>query len=309
MFISIVLPCYNEESNIDEIYSRLTAVMRTLREEYELIFIDDGSTDRTLAKLIDLSHVDKSVKVKELSRNFGHQAALCAGLDHSSGDAVIMMDADLQHPPELIPVLLERWQAGYDIVYTIRKDPAGIPLFKRITAKVFYKIMNALAKVRIPENSADFRLLDKRVVETFRSIEEKTKFFRGLINWVGFRQSPVEYDAQPRFAGKTKYTLSKMVKFAFDGITSFSTFPLHVATILGSLVSCFSFLYGAYAIYIRIFTGEAVPGWTSILVAVLFLGGAQLLCLGIIGEYLNRVYTETKARPIYIIRKSYGPHP
>ncbi len=306
MLISIILPCFNEEDNIAEVYSRLTSVMQTLGEEYELIFIDDGSTDGTLVALTGLSAVDRNVKVVEFSRNFGHQAALCAGLDHAAGDAVIMMDADLQHPPELIPVLLERWKAGYDIVYTVRNDPAGISLFKKITAKAFYKIINALAKIRIPENSADFRLLDKRVVETFRSLEEKTKFFRGLINWIGFRQSPVEYDAHPRFAGQSKYTVGKMLRFAFDGITSFSTFPLHVATLLGSVVSFFSFIYGAYAIYIRLFTREAVPGWTSLLVAVLFLGGAQLLCLGIIGEYLNRVYTETKARPVYIVRKSYG---
>lgn len=306
MFISIVLPCFNEEENIDEIYSRLTSVMKAVGEDYELIFIDDGSTDMSLVKLMDLSTADHHVRVYEFSRNFGHQAALCAGMDLAYGDAVIMMDADLQHPPELIPVLLERWRAGYDVVYTVRHDPSETSQFKKITAKAFYKIINALAKIRIPENSADFRLLDKRVVETFRALEEKTKFFRGLINWVGFRQSSVEYDAHPRFAGESKYTFWKMVRFAFDGITSFSTFPLHVATILGSLVSFFSFIYGAYAISIRMFTREAVPGWTSILVAVLFLGGAQLLCLGIIGEYLNRVYTETKARPIYIIRKSYG---
>lgn len=306
MLISIIVPCFNEEDNLNEIYSRLSSVMQTLGEEYELIFVDDGSTDNSLVRLTELYTGDSSVKVLEFSRNFGHQSAICAGLDCAQGDAVIMMDADLQHPPELIPTLIEKWKQGYEIVYTVRNDPPGISLFKKITAKAFYKFINAITQNHIPENSADFRLFDKKIVEQFRSLKEKTKFLRGLVAWVGFKQYPVYYDAAPRYAARSKYTVWKMIKFAFDGITSFSAFPLRIATILGMLVSSFSFVYAAYAIYIRLFTHEALPGWTSVLVAVLFLGSAQLLSLGVIGEYLNRVYTETKSRPTYILRNAYG---
>lgn len=302
MLISIILPCFNEEDNLNELYSRLSPVMCASGADYEVIFVDDGSTDGSLARMADLCKRDGRLKVLELSRNFGHQSAICAGMDYAQGDAVIMMDADLQHPPELIPVLIEKWQQGYEIVYTVRNDPPGTSWFKRITAKAFYTLINVLAKIQVPENSADFRLLDKRVVKEFRSLKEKTRFLRGLVKWVGFKQCALHYDASPRYAGKPKYTLWKMVKFAFDGITSFSAFPLHIATILGVVVSFFSFLYAAYAIYARLFTGEALPGWASVLVAVLFLGGVQLLSLGIIGEYLGRIYDETKNRPPYIIR-------
>jgi len=216
------------------------------------------------------------------------------------------MDADMQHPPELIPMLVDKWKDGYEIVCTIRNDPPDTSYFKKVTAKAFYNIINKLATIHIPENSADFRLLDKKVVSEFRDMRERTKFLRGLINWVGFKKCEVHYDALPRFAGNTKYTLWKMIKFAFDGITSFSAFPLHVSTIMGGLVSFFSFLYAMYAVSIKLFTQEAVPGWTSVLVAVLFLGGVQLLSLGVIGEYLNRIYTEAKGRPSYIVRTLYG---
>ena len=302
MSISVILPCFNEASNIDEMYSRLSSVMQTLGDDYELIFVDDGSTDTTFVKLVSLTRYDHKVKVIEFSRNFGHQAAICAGLDVAKGDAVIMMDADMQHPPELIPSLLKKWNEGYEIVYTIRNDPPDTSLFKKVTARVFYKLINVLAKINVPENSADFRLLDRAVVKRLGTMNERTKFFRGLISWVGFKQYPVYYDAEPRFAGESKYTIWKMVKFALDGITSFSAYPLHLATIIGLLVSTISFLYAAYAIYAKLFTQEALPGWTSVLVAVLFLGGIQLLSLGIIGEYLGRTFEELKGRPPYIIR-------
>lgn len=306
MLISIILPCFNEEDNINELCSRLSSITETVGEPYEIIFVDDGSTDNTLNKMIALCKTEKQYKVIEFSRNFGHQQAICAGLDYAKGDAVIMMDSDLQHPPELIPALIEKWKQGYEIVYTVRNDPPGTSIFKKITARAFYKLINILAKINIPENSADFRLLDKKVVKQFRSLKEKTKFFRGLINWVGFKQYAIYYDAAPRYAGKSKYTVWKMMRFAFDGITSFSAFPLHIATILGTIVSVLSFFYAAYALYIRLFTQKALPGWASVLVAVLFLGGVQLLSLGIIGEYLSRVYTETKSRPTYIVRNVYG---
>jgi polyisoprenyl-phosphate glycosyltransferase len=304
--ISIILPCFNEEDNLNELYSKVSSVMNFVGAEYEMIFVDDGSNDNSLAILTDLCAVDGKIKVLELSRNFGHQAAICAGLDYAQGDAVIMMDADLQHPPELIPKLIEKWKQGYEVVYTLRNDSHGISAFKKVTAKAFYKLINLLAKIHIHENSADFRLLDKKVVKELRLLKERTKFLRGLINWVGFKHCALNYNAAPRYAGKSKYTLWKMMKFAFDGITSFSAFPLHVATMLGALVSVFSFVYAIYAIYTRLFTDKAIPGWTSILVAVLFFGGVQLLGLGFIGEYLNRVYEETKSRPTYIIRNVYG---
>jgi len=304
--ISVILPCFNEANNIPEIYDRLITVLNLTQEEYELIFIDDGSTDNTLETLSHICAKDSRVKVLEFSRNFGHQAALCAGLDHAQGDAVIMLDAYLQHPPEVILQLIEKWKEGYEIVNTVRNDPPGASLFKKLSAKGFYKVMNLFTNMHIPENSADFRLIDRKVVTEFKGLKEKNKFFRGLVNWIGFKKCVVTYDASPRLAGVSKYSFWKMLKFAFDGITSFSAFPLHVATMLGILVSCASFLYAMYAIYIRVFTETAVPGWTSVLVAVLFLGGVQLLSLGIIGEYLNRVYTETKDRPVYIVRNVHG---
>ena len=300
--ISIVIPCFNEEGNVAEVYSRVTSVLQSLEVGYELIFVDDGSTDRTCEMLTSLCASDDRAVLIELSRNFGHQQAIYAGLEHARGDALIMMDADLQHPPALIPKLLEKWREGYDIVYTVRKDPPGTALFKKATAKFFYRLVNFFAALHIPENSADFRLLDKEVVKHLRSLREKAKFLRGLVEWMGFEKYAIYYEASPRYAGRTKYSVIKMVKFAFDGITSFSTLPLHIATILGVLVSILSFLYAAYAIYMRLFTREAVPGWTSVLVALLFLGGIQLLCLGVIGEYLGRVYEEAKNRPPYIIR-------
>jgi len=304
--ISVMLPCFNEENNIKEIHERLSGIMKNIEAKYELIFIDDGSTDNTLVKLTELCKADKRIKVLEFSRNFGHQSAICAGLDYAKGDAVIMMDADLQHPPELIPPLIEKWREGYEIVYTVRNDPPGTPLFKKMTAKVFYRLINTFAKINIPENSADFRLLDRKVVEELRSLHEGAKFFRGLVNWVGFRQYGIVYDAARRSTGESKYTVWRMMKFAFDGITSFSAFPLHIATIFGIIASFFSFIYAAYAIYIKVFAHEALPGWTSVLVAVLFLGGVQLLSLGVIGSYLNRIYLETKSRPAYIVRNVYG---
>jgi dolichol-phosphate mannosyltransferase len=279
--------------------------MKKARVEYEIIFVDDGSTDNSLVEMIKLRGIDDRVKVIELSRNFGHQAALLAGLNYANGDAVIMMDVDLQHPPELILTLIEKWQNGNDIVYTIRRYPPGTSFFKRITSKAFYRLINVLSKIDIPENSADFRLIDKKVVNEIRSLKERNIFFRGIVNWIGFKKVAVYYDAAPRYAGKSKYTFWKMIRFAFDGITSFSIFPLHIATIFGFIVSLFSFLYAFYAIYKRLFTSEALPGWASVLVAVLFLGGIQLLSIGVLGEYLGRVYSETKSRPIYIIRNIY----
>jgi polyisoprenyl-phosphate glycosyltransferase len=306
MLISIIIPCFNEQESIPEIYSQLTSVMQQTGEEHEIIFIDDGSTDNSIKILNEIIRTDKRVVALEFSRNFGHQAAICAGLDHADGDAVIMMDADLQHPPHIVPALIERWKEGFDIVYTIRKDSFETTFLKKYTAKFFYKLINTLAKINIPENSADFRLLDKKVVHKLKNFKEKTIFLRGLLSWVGYQKYPIHYNAAPRYAGRSKYTLWKMIKFAFDGIVSFSVFPLHIATICGFMVASFSFIYAVYAIYVKLFTNETMPGWTSVLVAVLFLGGVQLLSLGIIGEYLGRVYEESKGRPTYIIKNFIG---
>lgn len=306
MLVSVVLPVYNEEKTIDEMYGRLASVMDSLTGETEFIFVNDGSVDGSGNKLAALIHRDERVKVIELSRNFGHQAAICAGLEYARGDAVIMMDADLQHPPELIPKLLQKWGEGNDIVYTVRDKSADAGLLKTISAKFFYRCINLLSRIDIPENSADFRLFDRSVVNELLRFKESTVFLRGLVVWVGFKKAAIHYDAAPRHAGETKYSLVKMLRFAFDGITSFSAMPLHVSTIIGVVVSLFSFSYAAYAICIKLFTDKALPGWTSVLVSVLFLGGVQLLSLGIIGEYLNRIYTETKRRPRYIIRGTYG---
>lgn len=304
--ISVIIPCFNEEKGIVDFYEELSCVMAANTDQYEILFIDDGSTDLTLDTLLEVYRKDEHVRVLELSRNFGHQAAISAGLDAAEGDAVIMMDADMQHPVAVIPAMLEKWLEGYDVVYTIRNDPPDIRPFKKITAKLFYKSINFLGNINLPENSADFRLLDAMVVEQFKRITEKTKFLRGLVSWVGFRQYALQYDAAARHAGESKYTLKKMFKFAFDGITSFSAFPLHISTFIGVFVSLLSFIYAGYAVFIKIFTDEALTGWASLLASVLFLGGVQLLSLGIIGEYLHRIYIETKGRPIYITRKEHS---
>jgi len=299
--ISVILPCYNEEENIKEVYSRLLKTLSSVNMDYEFIFIDDGSTDNSLEKMKELHNKDKNVVVIEFSRNFGHQASICCGLDYSNGDAVLMMDADLQHPIEIIPELIKKWEDGFDVVNTQRKDAGNVSLFKKYTSKIFYYLINIISDIKIPENSADFRLIDKKAVEYLKKLSEKTKFYRGLIQWVGFKQTLVSYDVKPRKKGKTKYSFLKMIRFALDGILSFSAFPLQISFFLGLIVSFFSFSYAAFAIYIKIFTNAAVPGWTSVLASVLFLGGIQLIILGIMGEYLNKIYIELKGRPSYII--------
>lgn len=304
--ISIVIPVYNEAGNLNTLYGRLTAVLNQQHKDYELVFVDDGSTDDSLKILEQLNQKDHKVKIISFSRNFGHMIALSAGLDHAQGDAVITMDADLQHPPETIPQLIKEWEKGAEVVTTIRKHTKGVGAAKNITAGFFYWLINKIGKIKLPANSADFRLLDHQVVESLKQIKERSRFLRGLISWVGFKQVFVEYDAEERTTGQTKYTFSRMFSFAIDGITSFSTFPLRLASYLGLFTAFISFLYILYAIYIRVFTNQAIAGWTSVLVAVLFIGGIQLIFLGIIGEYLGRVFEETKQRPLYIIKKQIG---
>jgi polyisoprenyl-phosphate glycosyltransferase len=298
--ISVVVPVYNEEGNLPALYDRLTAALKPLQLAYEIIMVDDGSNDRSAAVIADLHARDHNVKLLSFSRNFGHMIALTAGLDAAAGEAVITLDADLQHPPSLIPELVRRWQAGAAVVNTVRRETAGAGPLKKYTAGLFYRLLN------LPPNTADYRLLDRRVVDVLKNVRERSRFLRGLISWVGFKQEFVEYEADRRFAGQTKYSLGKMIAFALDGITSFSAFPLRLATYLGLASALLSFVYIVYAVYVHFFTRTTIEGWTSVLVTVLFIGGVQLIFLGVIGEYLGRVFEETKQRPLYVISRRVG---
>ena len=304
--LSIVIPVYNEQGSIPELYWRLSSVLSSLSHSYEILFIDDGSTDGALQEIQKLSLSDPKVKAINFSRNFGHMIALSAGLDFAEGSAVITMDGDLQHPPELIPKLIEQWKGGAEVVNTVRKETKGTGVFKNVTAGLFYWLINRIAKINLTASAADYRLIDRKVVETLKQIRERSRFLRGLISWVGFKQAFIEYEADSRFAGKTKYSAGRMFSFALDGITSFSAFPLRLSTYLGLIVALLSFLYILYAVYVRVFTRQAIEGWASVLVTVLFIGGVQLIFLGIIGEYLSRVYDETKQRPLYIVSRKIG---
>ena len=304
--LSIVIPVCNEQGSLKELYDRLSAVLKPLNLAYEIIMVDDGSTDGSLAAISELRQADPRVKFLSFSRNFGHMVALTAGLDHAAGKAVITMDADLQHPPQLIPTLLEKWRAGAEVVNSLRKGTKGASLFKSLSAGFFYWLLNRIARLDLPANTADYRLLDRKAVDSLKKVRERSRFLRGLVRWVGFKQVCVDYQADARFAGRTKYSTGRMIAFALDGIISFSAVPLRLATYLGLTVAGLSFLYILYAVYIRLFTSRAIEGWTSVLVTVLFIGGVQLIFLGILGEYLSRVFEETKQRPLYIVREQAG---
>lgn len=305
--ISIVVPCFNEEEVIEETCRQLCA-LATSREQYqfELIFVDDGSQDGTLPVLRKLAAEQPVVRVLSFARNFGHQIAVTAGIDAARGDAVVLIDADLQDPPEIIPKMIACWEDGYDVVYATREHRTGESAFKLVTAKAFYRVLNKLSEVPIPLDTGDFRLMDRNVVDVLKAMPERHRFVRGMVAWIGFRQKALPYKRTERFAGESKYPLRKMVGFAVDGLLSFSSKPLRVATGLGIFVSLFAVLGIFYALYMRIFTSTWVEGWTAIMIAVLFLGGIQLISLGVIGEYLARVYTEAKSRPLYIIRERLG---
>ncbi len=304
--LSVVIPVFNEEAVITETYKRLKKVVDSLSVSYEIIFIDDGSTDNTYKAILDIIKKEPKVKGLSFSRNFGHQAALTAGIDNSIGEAIITMDGDLQHPPELIPKLLEKWKEGNDVVYTIRAYGKDEGIIKRTTSHLFYRIINGLAQLKIPPAAADFKLFDRKVADSLVSLKERSRFLRGLSVWVGYKQTGIEYQAAPRLSGKSKYSLSHMVKFALDGIMSFSIFPLKIATFMGFIVSFFSFVYLSYALYAKFATDKVLPGWASIVIPMLFLGGIQLITIGILGEYIGRIYEEVKNRPIYIVSKKAG---
>lgn len=303
MKISIVIPAYNEEENLPEVAARVKEHLPE-RFEQEIIFVDDGSRDGTQQVLRALRAQDPTIHYVLLSRNFGHQSALRAGIDYATGDCVISLDADLQHPPRLLPELLGHWLAGYDIVYTQRSDDERLPWLKRQTSAAFYRLMNGLSSVDFEPGTADYRLIDRRVAELVRTSPDTDLFLRGFVHWVGFRQKRVAYTPDARFRGTTKYTVRKMVKLALNGITSFSVRPLHFATLAGVGVSGLAFLYALYALYILIFTPDAVPGWASVLISVLFIGGIQLLVLGIMGEYLGKLFVQAKQRPPYLVRET-----
>jgi dolichol-phosphate mannosyltransferase len=303
---SVVIPIYNEAEVMPTLYQRLTKVMEDVGEAYEVIFVNDGSTDASAKVLWDLRAQDARVKVVSFSRNFGHQIAITAGLDYSSGDAVIVMDGDLQDPPEVIPQLIVQWQAGNDIVFAVRKSRNGETLFKRITAALFYRVLRRLTPTEIPVDAGDFRLMSRLAVEALKPIRERNRFVRGLVGWIGFRHTSIKYMRDSRYAGVTKFPFRKMMRFALNGIFSFSFLPLQLATYLGFTVSLISFTYIVYAVWLKLFTTQLVPGWTSVIVAVLFMGGVQLVSLGIIGEYIGRIYEEVKQRPLYLVDQLAG---
>ena len=300
--LSIVAPLFNEEGNVAELVRRVRAAADgCFVDGYELVFVDDGSSDRTLELLRQHAAVDPRIVIVQLSRNFGHQLAATAGLDIARGDAIVLIDADLQDPPELIPAMVERWRAGYDVVYAVRRRRKGESPFKIWTARTFYRVTRRLTKVAIPVDTGDFRLMSRRVVDALKQIRERHRFIRGLVSWVGFPQTAIEYDRDARFAGDSKYPFSKMLRFAIDGITSFSDIPLRFASYFGFAVSGIAFLVGIYEIVLRIFTGYNLPGYTSTIFAIVFLGGVQLIGIGILGEYIGRIYEEIKARPLYVV--------
>jgi polyisoprenyl-phosphate glycosyltransferase len=267
------------------------------------MLVDDGSADNTFELIQALSEQNDKLKYLSFSRNFGHQMALKAGIDYATGDCIICMDADLQHPPELIDRMIQKWREGFEIVYTVREDRKNISFFKRKTASLFYKFINSISNIKLERGVADFRLLDRSVVDVLRSINESSLFIRGLISWVGFKQCSIHYLPDNRFSGRSKYSFKKMLSFALDGITSFSIKPLHLATLFGVVVSLSSFFYGIFAISMYLFTDRVISGWTSVIASVLFIGGMQLLMLGILGEYLGKLFIESKKRPLYIIKK------
>jgi dolichol-phosphate mannosyltransferase len=305
--LSVVVPCFNEEQVIGETHRRLSTALAALTDaDYEIVYVDDGSRDSTASQLRSLQTGDSRVRAVLLSRNFGHQVAISAGIEHAAGDAVVLIDADLQDPPEVIGEMLARWREGWQVAYGVRSERDGETAFKRWSARWFYRILNRLAEVDIPEDTGDFRLMDRTVVEALLKMPERDRFVRGMVSWVGFLQVAVPYRRAARFAGESKYPLWKMIRFATDGILSFSRSPLRLATWIGLSASGMALLGIVYALAVRLFTDAWVPGWTFLVIAVAFLGGVQLLSLGIIGEYVGRIYGETKQRPLYMVRERLG---
>lgn len=307
--ISVVVPCYNEEEVLHAFYERTLSVLDSIAEEFEFIFVNDGSRDRTGEILLLLNRRDPRVKVIDLSRNFGKEVAMTAGLDFAFGDAVVVIDADLQDPPELIPRMVEKWRDGYDVVYATRGGREGETLLKKTTARWFYRIARMTTHIDIPENTGDFRLMSRRSVEALRTIRERHRFMKGLFSWIGFSQVGIPYQRQPRLAGTTKWNYWKLWNFAIEGITSFSIGPLQFASYFGATVALFGFIYALFLVVRTITLGVDVPGYASLMVVILFFSGVQLVTLGVIGEYLGRMFNETKRRPLYLIQGAAGIDP
>lgn len=304
--LSFVIPVFNEEEGLPELFRRLTALFSTLDLECEVILVDDGSRDDSWQQITELSRLDPRFRGLRLSRNFGHQTAITAGIDIAEGDAVVIMDADLQHPPEFVPEMIARWRDGFDVVYAVREDRTGESSFKRLTAIVFYGLLRRMTDVEMPAYVGDFRLVDRGAIDAFRSLRERNRYVRGMFSWIGFRQIGVPCPQAPRHAGRSKYTPRRMARLAIDGLLGFSNVPLRLALGVGSIVSTAAFLGGILAIAFKAGGIFTVPGWASIVVVVSFLGGFQLTVLGVIGAYIGRIYDEVKARPLYLVTEVAG---
>jgi dolichol-phosphate mannosyltransferase len=302
--IAIVIPSFNEEGNIEILVKSIKDTMQSLPYDYEVIFVDDGSSDATLVKLKELSVSNEKLFFVELSRNFGHQSALKAGVDIAKANAVITMDGDMQHPPELIPELVKKWEEGYDVVYTRREDDKNNSYLKRKTSKGFYKAMNYLSEVNFEPGTADFRLMDEKVVAVFSDFSENELFIRGIVSWLGFKQFAIDYVPAERFSGKSKYTMKKMMQFAIQGMTSFSTRPLHIAIFLGVGLSLFAFVFYIGYVLFSVYFGHVISGWASVISTIVFFGGLNLIVLGIIGMYIGKLFIQSKQRPNYLIRST-----
>lgn len=309
MLVSIVIAAYNESDCLAELHAELRRALDKLAFEFEFLYVDDGSEDRTLPVLADLREHDPRVRYISLSRNFGHQAALTAGLENARGDAVVTLDADLQHPPAIIPRLLDTWQEGYDVVNTLRVRTEEIAAHTRLLSTLFYRVFNWTANIQVQPGAADFRLMSRRTVDALVSLREVHRFLRGLVPWLGFRQTQIEFVAPPRFAGRSKFTFWRSIRLALDGITAFSFYPLRRLTIFGWAIALASCGYGLYAVGAHLFGHRNVAGWTSLLLCILFFGGCQLIVAGVLGEYLGRVLEQVKNRPLYVIRESAGLEP
>jgi len=307
--LSIIIPIYNEAGNIQVLFERLRNVVRDMNMNVEYVFVNDGSRDNSIDLIKGLAKTNSEVHYLDFSRNFGHQVAVAAGLDYCTGKSAVIIDADLQDPPELIANLVSKWKEGYEVVYAKRRSREGESFLKKFTAKLFYRTLKRITSINIPVDTGDFRIIDRKVIDVLKKMPEQQKFLRGQISWIGFRQTYIEYDRDERHSGASGYTYKKMLRFALDGITSFSNLPLRFATITGFVVSGIAFLLILYALYERLVTKNYVPGWASLMLAVLFIGGVQLISIGIIGEYISRMSSNIRNRPLYILRETNLPDP
>ena len=304
--LSIVIPMYNESEMLDVLFTRLKPCIEQVTTNYEVLCVNDGSRDDTLIQLKQFHTLDPRIKIVSFARNFGKETALSAGIDHAIGKAVIPIDADLQDPPELLPELVAKWKEGYKVVLATRRNRPGDSWFKRKTAEWFYRFMNSLSTVKVPPNTGDFRLMDRQVIEAVKRLPERTRFMKGIFAWAGFSTTTVYFDREPRAAGATSWNYWRLWKFALDGIFSFTTIPLHIWTYMGAFISLSSFVWAIWIVIQSLVFGIITPGYPSLMVTILFMGGIQLLSVGILGEYIGRIYTETKQRPLYLVEETIG---